>query len=165
MMGRAVFAEIPSLLRLAVPLVIGLAASTLIGLTDTLFLAPLGAEPLAAVALTTGVLLIFYASIYGALSVVGVNVAHAFGAGDTRAIARAVRTGLVYAGILGTACALVMALGLLALPQLGQPPEVLAILPDYWLAMAALLVPFALLIVLKSLYDASDRPWRFWALA
>ena len=159
MMGRAVFAEIPSLLRLAVPLVIGLAASTLIGLTDTLFLAPLGAEPLAAVALTTGVLLIFYASIYGALSVVGVNVAHAFGAGDTRAIARAVRTGLVYAGILGTACALVMALGLLALPHLGQPPDVLAILPDYWLAMAALLVPFALLIVLKSLYDAIDRPW------
>ncbi|MFZ4069968.1 MAG: MATE family efflux transporter [Caulobacterales bacterium] len=159
MMGRAVFAETPSLLRLAVPLVIGLAASTLIGLTDTLFLAPLGAEPLAAVALTTGVLLIFYASIYGALSVVGVNVAHAFGAGDTRAIARAVRTGLVYAGILGTACALVMALGLLALPHLGQPPDVLAILPDYWLAMAALLVPFALLIVLKSLYDAIDRPW------
>jgi MATE family multidrug resistance protein len=159
MTWRAIAAELLPLLRLAVPLVIGLAASTFIGLTDTLFLAPLGAEPLAAAALTTGVSLVFYASIYGALSVVGVSVAHAFGAGDKRAIAQAVRTGLAYAAMLGPACAIVMALGLFALPHLGQPPGVLAILPDYWLAMAALLVPFALLIVLKNLYDSIGRPW------
>lgn len=155
----AALRELPALLRLAIPLIIGLAATTLIGVTDTLFLAPLGAEPLAAVALTSSVAMIFYASIYGALSVVGVNVAHAFGAGDTRAIAREVRTGLAFALRIGAGGAIVMALALFALPYTGQPAAVLAILPAYWLCIAALLIPFALLIVLKSLFDAIGRPW------
>lgn len=155
----ATLRELPALLRLAIPLIIGLAATTLIGVTDTLFLAPLGAEPLAAVALTSSVAMIFYASIYGVLSVVGVNVAHAFGAGDTRAIAHAVRTGLALALLIGAGGTAVMALALFALPLTGQPAEVLAILPAYWLSIAAFLIPFSLLIVLKSLFDAIGRPW------
>jgi len=103
--------------------------------------------------------MIFYASIYGALSVVGVNVAHAYGAGDTRAIAREVRTGLAFAARLGCGGAIAMALALFLLPHVGQPAAVLAILPGYWLCTAALLIPFALLIVLKGLFDAIGRPW------
>ncbi|MBU6372437.1 MAG: MATE family efflux transporter [Alphaproteobacteria bacterium] len=155
----AALRELPPLLHLAIPLVIGLSATTLLGVTDTLFLAPLGEAPLAAVALTSSVAMIFYASIYGALSVVGVNVAHAFGAGDTRAIAREVRTGLAFALRLGGGGAIAMALALFLLPHIGQPVAVLEILPAYWLCIAALLIPFALLIVLKSLFDAIGRPW------
>lgn len=157
--ATSVLRELPPLLRLAIPLVIGLSATTLLSVTDTLFLAPLGEAPLGAVALTSSVAMIFYASIYGALSVVGVNVAHAFGAGDTRAIAREVRTGLAFAARLGCAGALAMALALFLLPYVGQPAAVLAILPGYWLCIAALLIPFALLIVLKGLFDAIGRPW------
>jgi MATE family multidrug resistance protein len=155
----SVLRELPPLLRLAIPLVIGLSATTLISVTDTLFLAPLGEAPLGAVALTSSVAMIFYASIYGALSVVGVNVAHAYGAGDTRAIAREVRTGLAFAARLGCGGAIAMALAQFLLPHVGQPAAVLAILPGYWLCTAALLIPFALLIVLKGLFDAIGRPW------
>jgi MATE family multidrug resistance protein len=157
--AASVLRELPPLLRLAIPLVIGLSATTLISVTDTLFLAPLGEAPLGAVALTSSVAMIFYASIYGALSVVGVNVAHAYGAGDTRAIAREVRTGLAFAARLGCGGAIAMALALFLLPHVGQPAAVLAILPGYWLCTAALLIPFALLIVLKGLFDAIGRPW------
>ena len=45
---RRALAEVPGILRLALPIVMGLAASTLIGVTDTLMLAPLGPVPLAA---------------------------------------------------------------------------------------------------------------------
>jgi MATE family multidrug resistance protein len=157
--AASVLRELPPLLRLAIPLVIGLSATTLISVTDTLFLAPLGEAPLGAVALTSSVAMIFYASIYGALSVVGVNVAHAYGAGDTRAIAREVRTGLAFAARLGCGGAIAMALAQFLLPHVGQPAAVLAILPGYWLCTAALLIPFALLIVLKGLFDAIGRPW------
>lgn len=158
-LAASVLRELPPLLHLAIPLVIGLSATTLISVTDTLFLAPLGEAPLGAVALTSSVAMIFYASIYGALSVVGVNVAHAFGAGDTRAIAREVRAGLAFAVRLGGGGAIAMAAALFLLPHLGQPADVLAILPGYWLCTAALLIPFALLIVLKGLFDAIGRPW------
>ncbi|MBQ1204082.1 MAG: polysaccharide biosynthesis C-terminal domain-containing protein, partial [Loktanella sp.] len=52
-----------------------------------------------------------------------------------------------------------MAVGLFALPLLNQPSEVLAILGPYWLAMATLLVPFAVLIVISQVLNAMDHPW------
>lgn len=54
-------AEDGGVLSLAVPVVAGLAASTLIGVTDSLMLVPLGPVPLAAVGLTNAVLVIFIA--------------------------------------------------------------------------------------------------------
>jgi MATE family multidrug resistance protein len=53
-----------------------------------------------------------------------------------------------------------------ALVWLGQPPEVLdALRGGYWLAMAALLVPFTLFYTLKSLFDAINAPWLGVAVA
>ena len=57
----AIRAEVGGVLSLAVPVVAGLAASTLIGVTNSLMLAPLGPVPLAAVALTNAVLVILIA--------------------------------------------------------------------------------------------------------
>jgi MATE family multidrug resistance protein len=45
------------------------------------------------------------------------------------------------------------------MPHIGQPPEVVAVLAPYWVAMAVMLVPFALLLVMKQFFDAVDRPW------
>lgn len=155
----AAWAEAPRLISLALPLVIGLAAANVIGLTDTLMVAPLGAAPLGAVGLTSSVIIIAYAAIYGALSTIGIGVAQAHGARATGRIAGLVRNGLALGLMVGaTGTALVLLAGL-ALPYLGQPAEVIAVIAPYWVAMALLLIPFSLLIVMKQLFDSIDRPW------
>jgi multidrug resistance protein, MATE family len=151
--------ETRGLVILAVPLVIGLSAATLIGVTDTLMLAPLGAVPLAAAAITSSVAMIFYAAIYGLLAAVGVAVARAHGARTGRTIPPVLRAGIGLGVLAGAGGAALMALGYLALPWLGQPPEVLAVLAPYWMAMALLLIPFAVLTAIKQAFEAIDRPW------
>lgn len=152
-------AEVAPLLRLAMPIVAGLAASTLIGVVDTIMIAPLGTLPLAAASLTTAAMIIFYSAIYGFVSAVGVEAAHRHGGAQADAVAAALRAGLGLAPLAGLVAALFMVLILLILPLIGQPPEVLAIITPYWLAMAAVLVPVALLMVIAQVLNAMDRPW------
>lgn len=158
-------AEVWPLLTLAFPIVIGLAASTLIGVTDTLMVAPLGETALAAVSLTSSASIILYASVYGALSMLGIEVANAHGAKTPRRIAGIVRNGLALGLIVGIVGAGLMAATLPLLGLAGQPPDVLAVMPPYWLAMSALMVPFAVLMVLKQMFEAIDRPWTGAAFA
>jgi MATE family multidrug resistance protein len=156
---RLAMVEARSLLSLAVPLILGLAASTLIGVTDTIMIAPLGTNALGAVSLTMSVSIAFYAAIYGLVSMIGVSIAAAHGADDRTATAVLFRSGLVLGTIVGIGGALLMAGLLLLLPLFGQPTQVLAILPGYWLTMAVFLIPYAMMLVLKALFDAIDRPW------
>lgn len=162
---RAAWREAGPLMGLATPLVIGLAASTLLGVTDTLMLAPLGEDVLGAVSLTSSLITVFYAAIYGALAVLGVGVAEAHGARAPRKIAAIVRNGFALAFAIGALGAVLMALLFFALPSVGQPPSVLAIIAPYWMAMAGLLIPFALLLVLKQMFESIERPWTGMAFA
>jgi multidrug resistance protein, MATE family len=159
MRNRPILSEIPAILKLAVPLMIGMAAATLLGVTDTLFVAPLGAVPLAAVSLTTSVAVIFYASIWGMLSNIGIGVARAHGARTPREIAGLVRNGLVLGALVGVCSTLLMLAILPMLGLMGQPPEVLAVIAPYYVPMALLLTPYAMMLVLKQMFDAIDRPW------
>ncbi len=152
-------AEAMPILRLSLPIVAGLAASTLIGVVDTVMIAPLGTVPLAAASLTTAVIIIFYSALYGFLSAVGVEAAHRHGAGDEDGVARALRAGLRLALGAGVTGALVMAGVFLLLPAMGQPGEVLAILGPYWLSMSGLLIPVAFLMAISQVLNAIDRPW------
>lgn len=152
-------AECGSLIRLALPLVAGLAASTMITVVDTAMLGPLGPEPLAAVSLTTSFLIILFAGLYGFLGPVAILVGQAHGAGDAASVARIVRHAHVLAVGAGLVGAVLLALSLLLLPALDQPPEVVAIIGPYWLAMAASMVPFCMTLVFKNWFDAIDRPW------
>ncbi|MBQ2261746.1 MAG: MATE family efflux transporter [Loktanella sp.] len=152
-------AEIAPLLKLAFPIVAGLGASTLIGVVDTVMIAPLGTLPLAAASLTTATLIIFYSAIYGFVSATGVEAARRQGAGDVQGVAETLWAGLRLAVIAGLVCAGLMLLGLFTLPLLNQPANVLAILTPYWLAMAGLLVPLAVLLVISQVLNAMDRPW------
>ena len=158
-------AEVPGILRLVVPIVAGLAASTLIGVTDSLMLAPLGVVPLAAAGLTGSVSLIVFAAIYGLLSALSVRIGRAYGAGQARAIPTILRNGLALGLLTGLAGAAVMGLVWLILPALGQPAAVLAAMPAYWALMAAMVVPFAVLTVFKSAFEAVGRPWLGTAFA
>lgn len=151
--------EVGPIVRLAVPVILGLAASTMLGVTDTIMIAPLGTVPLAAASLVGSVIIVYYACMWGLFSVVGVDIANAHGAGDPRRIAAATRNGIVTGALVGAAAAATMLALLLAVPAMGQPPEVVAILTPYWVLMALLLIPFAILLVFKQLFDAIDRPW------
>jgi MATE family multidrug resistance protein len=148
-----------SLAALAAPIVAGLVVATGITVVDTVMLGPLGPVPLAAAALTSSVLVIFYAGLYGFVGPLGIVAGHAHGSGDAHGIGRAARHGLLLALPGGALSAAAMAAGLLLLPHLGQPDEVVAIIGPYWLAMAAGLLPFAIASSGKTLLDATDRPW------
>ena len=151
--------EIPAVLALAVPIVASLGASTLLGVTDSVMLAPLGALPLAAVGITNAVAVIMWASIYGLLSAMSVRVGSAHGGGQARRIPALLRNGLALGAIVGISGTAVMLSVWPLLPFLGQPPEVLEIMFPYWVAIALLMVPFAILTVFKSAFEAVNRPW------
>ena len=162
---RAALAELPGILRLAVPIVIGLAASTLLGVTDALMLAPLGPVPLAAVGLTVAVAIVIYAAAYGLLSALGVRIGAAHGAGAARRIPFLLRNGLMLGLIAGGLGMAAMAGAWFALPLLGQPAEVLAAMPVYYGLMAVTMLPWAVLTVFKTAFEAVDRPWTGVAFA
>lgn len=159
MSWAAIRTEVPGILGLSVPIVVGLGASTLLGVTDSIMLAPLGPVALAAVGLTMAVAIILYAAIYGMLQTISVRVGAAYGAGDGRAIPAILRNGLALGALVGVAGTVVMCALWFALPWLGQPPEVVAEMPGYWVAMSLLLIPFSVLLVFKSAFEAIGRPW------
>ena len=159
MIRPSIRAEVPGLFALAVPIVVGLAASTLLGVTDSLMLAPLGPVPLAAVGLTMSVAIIAFAAIYGMLSALSVRIGAAYGAGAQRRIPLLLRNGLALGGVVGCLGAVAMGLVWFALPYLGQPAEVLAAMPVYWVCMSVLMIPFAVLTVFKSTFEAVGRAW------
>jgi MATE family multidrug resistance protein len=157
--GMTIWDEMRNLTRLGFPIVISLAAATLIGVVDTIMIAPLGTLSLAAASITTSVIIIFYSGLYGFVSAIGVRMAEARGSKSAHDLSSATRTGIriaIVTGILGAA--LMVALRP-ALGYLGQPPEVLALLGGYWTAMSLMLIPFTVFYALKSLFDAIDAPW------
>ncbi|MEO0937607.1 MAG: MATE family efflux transporter [Pseudomonadota bacterium] len=157
--------EARAVIQLAVPIVVSLAAATLIGVIDTIMIAPLGTVPLAGAALTTAVLFVLYAGLYGFASVAGVRVAEAVGNNNVDALSRATSAAIAVASVAGVIGLCIMLALLFALPVLGQPQEVLDALPGYWVTMALSLVPFTLFYSLKSLFDATDQAWLGVAVA
>lgn len=152
-------AEFWPLIRLSVPLMVGLAAALLIGVVDTAMISPLGTVPLAAAGVTTAVLIIVISALWGVITVISVQISQAEGADDPKRVALALRSGLILCLLGGGGGALLMVAVYPLLGPLGQPDEVLAILLPYWLSMAAWIVPFTLFFGLKALFDAVDRPW------
>lgn len=158
-------AEFWPLIRLAVPLMVGLAAALLIGVVDTAMISPLGTVPLAAVGVTTAVLIIMISALWGIITVISVQISQAEGAGDPRKVSAALRSGLILCLLTGVGAALVMLAAYPFLGPLGQPPEVLAILFPYWVSMAIWIVPFTLFFGVKALFDAVNWPWTAVALS
>ena len=151
--------EISRLTKLGFPIVISLAAATLIGVVDTIMIAPLGTLSLAAASITNSVIIIFYSGLYGFVSAVGVRMAEANGKQSADDLSSATRTGFFVAIVTGGIGALLMLLLRPALDLLGQPQEVIDLLGGYWTAMSLLLIPFTMFYALKGLFDAIDAPW------
>ena len=158
-------AQMPGILGLSVPIVAGLAATTLIGVTDSVMLAPLGPVPLAAVGLTGAVAVILYASVYGVMSALSVRIGVAHGAGTARDIPGLLRNGLALGAGVGVLATLTMAAIWPLLALMGQPREVLAAMPVYYVCIALYMIPFAVLTAFKSAFEAVGRPWLGTGLA
>ncbi len=157
--AAAVVAELRGVAVLAVPMVAGLASVTLLGITDTLIVAPLGPVALAAVGLASAAAVVVYAAVYGVITILGARIGAAFGARQGRAIPFLLVNGLVLGGLAGTLGSLAMAAVWPLLPALGQPAEVLAALPGYWSWIAATMLPYAALTVFKTALEAVNRAW------
>ena len=160
--------ELKDIARLAVPIVVGLSTGAVITVTDSLMIAPLGHVPLAAVGLAGAIATVMLAAIYGFLSVISVRIGMAFGARQGRRVAAFLRVGLVLGAVTGAGAALLMSASLLLMPYFGQPADVLSQVTAYWHLIAAFLVPYAVLTIFKSAFEAIDRPWMgvsFGALA
>ncbi|SLN19166.1 Multidrug resistance protein NorM [Falsiruegeria litorea R37] len=151
--------EAQHITRLAFPIVVSLAAAALIGVVDTVMVAPLGTLPLAAVSITTSALIIFYSALFGFVSATGVRMAEAFGKSNDQELLATTRVALFVALGVGTLGTLTMLVVRPALAWIGQPPEVLELLGGYWVSMSFLLIPFTVFYALKALFDAIDRPW------
>jgi len=158
-MFAAIMREWPDTIRLAVPIIVGLSAATLIEVVDTIMIAPLGTRPLAAAGLTANTLVVMYSGLYGLISIISVLIAHARGSGDALALSATVRNGLWLSLGAGAAATLAMIAGFSLLGLAGQPQPVLDLLLPYWSCMALMLIPFSGLALFKGLFDAVDRPW------
>lgn len=152
-------AEVPALLSLAVPVVAGLAGSTVLSTIDSYMLGPLGEIPLAAASLTQSILVVFYAGLYGLVGAVGIFAGQAYGAGAHQRIGSVLRHGLAIAFVSGEVGAVAMAACLPVVTVTGQPAEVTAVISNYWMAMSALLLPFTLSMVVKLFLDLIGRAW------
>ncbi|HVG49094.1 MAG TPA: MATE family efflux transporter [Rubellimicrobium sp.] len=147
------------IVALAVPIVIGLAATTLHAVVDSVMLGPLGAVPLAAAGLAAAASLIVASATWGILSAVAVRAGQAKGARQHRRICEILRNGLALGWLVGGLGAVAMGLFWFALPWMGQPPEVLAAMPVYWVAMSLMLVPYSVSTVFRCTFEAVGRPW------
>ncbi len=152
-------AEVQPILKLGVPLMIGLASATLIGVVDTIMIAPLGTVPLAAAGITTAVLIILISALWGVVTVVNVRIATDEGAGDRLAVSDHIRNGVALALVTGGLGALLMLAVFPLLGPIGQPDEVIDILLPYWASMALWIVPLTVFFVLKALFDSVGREW------
>lgn len=156
---KAMLAELPALLKLALPLILSLSAASLIGVTDTVLLASQGTTVLACVALVTSAGIIFHAGLYGALATISVRVGYAYGAGDADAIAQTFRIGILHGFSVGMLGCVIMLCTLPVLIFLNVPLPDIDLLITYWIAMSLFLIPYCLLVVFKDVLEAIERPW------
>ncbi len=130
-LALTIWGEMRKLTRLGFPIVISMAAATLIGVVDTIMISPLGTLSLAAASITNSVIIVFYSGLYGFVSAIGVRMAEARGKQSADDLSNATQTGVriaIVTGILGAALMLALQP---ALVHLGQPPEVLALLDGF----------------------------------
>lgn len=152
-------------LALAFPIIVGQLGQMAISWTDTLMIARVSEEALAAAGLASAMTHVFLPVGLGMLMAVGVLTACAFGARDRKAVATGLCLGIMAALVLGLGVALLMVLSVPFFPWLGQDPEVIAELKIYWLLVAASCPFLFLTLVGKTWNEALSRPWRpFWIM-
>lgn len=155
--------ESRSTIRLAIPLIIGQLGQMLISLTDTLMLGRLGVTPLAACSFATTLIYLPMMFGIGMSMAVSIRVSQARGANEPAAARAALRHGLYITLAMGV----ITVIAALAIRPFfwifQQDPEVVAIVPDFLLILAASMIPAMGSMAVKNHADAMNRPWPvFW---
>lgn len=150
-------------LKLALPLVIGQVSQMLLGVADTVMLGKLGVTELAVLTFTNSLFYLPFVFGVGVLTPVSVFTSNARGGGDPAAGRASCRNGLQIATLIGLVLAILCCALTPFLNCFGQPPEVVARVPVFYLIIMASMVPALMSIALKNHADAMDRPWpAFW---
>ncbi|MFT4176625.1 MAG: MATE family efflux transporter [Luteolibacter sp.] len=150
-------------LRLAVPLMIGQLSQMLLGVADTVMVGRLGVIELAALTFANALFFVPFIFGVGLLTSVSVITSNARGAGDAARARASCRHGLFIATALGLLILGISWLISLNLELFGQPPEVAARTPVFFLVIMASVIPGLMSMALKNHADALNRPWPpFW---
>ncbi len=149
--------ELRSLIHLALPIVAVQVGLMFMGVVDTLMVGRVSAAALAAVAL--GNLYFFFIAIFGMGTLFGLDaiVSQAVGAGDDRAIARAMQRGLLVALVLALASLVPLLLVEPVITLLRQPADVIPLAAGYVHAATPGILAFFAFVVLRQTLQAMDR--------
>ncbi len=151
--------EIRPTLTLALPIVVGQVSQMLMGVLDSVMIGHVGTVPLAASAFAIHVFNIFYVVGIGVMVPVAIFVSRARGATQPREAAEYLRHGIALALAVGALETLLMvALGT-QLHRFGQAPEVLALVPPFYLLFAASLTPVLIYLALRQFAESMGHPW------
>ncbi len=158
-----ILGESRATIRLAIPLIVGQLGQMLISLSDTLMLGWLGVTQLAACSFANTLIYLPMMFGIGMSMAVSIRVSQARGAGDPAAARAALRHGLYVTLALGV---LTLGAAFAILPFLGvfrQDPDVIGIVPNFLLILAASMIPAMASMAVKNHADAMNRPWPvFW---
>lgn len=144
---------------LALPLVAGQVSQMLMGVVDTLMIGRLGTVELAASTFANTVLHVPLMFGIGMAIAVSVKVSQARGSNSAVEARAALRHGLFIGLALGV-MTLFVALALLPVfPYFGQAPEVIELVPTYFLLVALSMTPAMGTMAVKSHADAMNCPW------
>ena len=149
--------EIGRMTSLALPVVLAQVLQMSMGFIDTLMVADLGADAIAAVGIGNVIYFFYVVFAFGTLAAVTPMVAQAYGAGDDVEIGRSVAQGLWLATILG-AVGMVVAFNVEPILRLlGQDPDVAALGGRYTSAMSWGLAANLYFAVFRGFCDAVNR--------
>lgn len=159
----ALFHESRLTLKLAFPLMIGQLSQMLLGVADTVMVGHLGVTELAALTFANAMFHVPFVFGMGLLTGVSVVTSNARGAGDPAAARGSCRHGLYLAAVLGLVLFGVAWLVSKKLQWFGQPPEVAARTPVFFMILMGSAIPALMSIALKNHSDALNHPWpAFW---
>jgi multidrug resistance protein, MATE family len=156
--GRLLAHEVGALLRLAGPITVGQLGSMAMMTTDTIMLAPLGPQALAASGLGIALNMAVLIAMSGVVSGLTPLVSQSYGAGDRAECRRVAVQGLWAALILSIPVIALSVAGRPVALALGQDAGVSATAGAFMLALAPGIVPALLFAALKYYLDALGRP-------
>jgi MATE family, multidrug efflux pump len=141
--------------RLAVPVVAIQVGWMTMGVVDTIVVGHVSADAMAAVAL--GNLLFLAVAIFGMGVLMGLDpvVAQAVGAGDGRAVARAVQRGLLLVGALTVLSTVALLPAGRLLEAAGQPPRIIPSAAAYTRVALVGFLPFFLVVLVRVVLQAT----------
>jgi MATE family multidrug resistance protein len=155
--------ETRPILKLAVPLIIGQLGQMLLGVADTVIVARAGVLEVAALAFSNVLFHVPLVFGIGVLTCISVRTANARGADDPGAARASCCNGMWLSLGLGALLFAIMAALTPKLAWFGQPADVTARAPVFYLILMASLIPALASIALKNHADAMNRPWPpFW---